>query len=322
MWQIKHGGLYLGHDQIAVAEQHRAREPFKAAWELLMGGVPASSDPDDLRYLHLLWNSLLAFFMGDSAGAASAIHALHDEPLLIYIPPDQPYLLTVSQSLVVAQCFEMLRGHSDWNPEVQTRWLEAFAGLVTELLADANEDGETIERSFIETIWGGLLAVAAGIVLEDEPLFDAGAAIYRRVIDESIRPQGHIPEVVENPDGFHQLLWAVNGLTLMAEAAAQVGVDLWGYTNRGVSVVTAGLYPLYFYYYAEKWPWGDPLPMEEVQALFRQHSGYLEMLNRHIGRPTKAIDLILKEIRPVFDLYDGGLTTLTHAAAPRRGLFG
>lgn len=322
MWQIKHDGLYFGREQIVLAEQNRAREPFKAAWELLTNGVPPSPDPDDARYLHMLWNSLFAFFMGDHAGAASAIHALHDEPLLIYIPPDQPYLLSISQTLVVAQCFEMLRGHPDWNQAGQAQWLEAFARLVNALLADTDEDGETVERSFIETIWGGLLAVAGGIVLEAEPLFESGAAIYRRVIDESIRPQGHIPQVVENPDGFHQLLWAVNGLTLMAEAAAQVGVDLWGYSNRGVSLVTAGLYPLYFYFYAEKWPWGDPIPVEETQTLFRQHSGYLEMLNRHIGRPTKAIDLVLKEIRPVFDLYDGGLTTLTHAAAPRRGLFG
>jgi hypothetical protein len=182
--------------------------------------------------------------------------------------------------------------------------------------------GDPEARNVVETIWAALLSIAAGVVLERQPAFEAGAVIYRSVVDHGIRPEGYLPAVVEGDDGFFNLLLAVKGLILMAEAARHVGVDLWGYHNRGVSAVTAGLYPLYFYFYPEKWPWGEPPALEAAQAFVREHAGVLEMLNRQIGRPTKAIDLILKDARPVFDAYGGGPTTLTHAPPPRRGLFG
>jgi hypothetical protein len=56
--------------------------------------------------------------------------------------------------------------------------------------------------------------------------------------------------------------------------------------------------------------------------LFREHAGFLEIIAEHYKPPLKAIQMIHDDLRPIFDPFGGGLTTLTHAPAPRRGLFG
>jgi hypothetical protein len=85
------------------------------------------------------------------------------------------------------------------------------------------------------------------------------------------------------------------------------------------------LYPLYYYFYPEKWQWNgtnpNTLDQPEVERLFRLHGSFLELLNHHIGQPTRAIDLILKELRPVVDIWGGGIPSLSHGVAIRRGLF-
>jgi hypothetical protein len=184
-----------------------------------------------------------------------------------------------------------------------------------------------------EALLRAALNMAAGIVLEREPIFEAGAQVYRQTIDHSVRPEGFIPRAVQVAEGqglAHQLL-SVAALVLMAEMAQHVGVDLWRYSNRGVSVLTAATYPLYYYFYPEKWPWGTEaeireghtaLEQEYATGLFRQHGGFLEMLNGRYDKPLRAIRLILKDIRPVVDVYGGGLTTLTHGLPERSGLFG
>ncbi|NJO82959.1 MAG: hypothetical protein HC828_09135 [Blastochloris sp.] len=113
----------------------------------------------------------------------------------------------------------------------------------------------------------------------------------------------------------------MNALTLIAEAATHAGVDLWRYQVRGVSLVTAGLYPIYFFYTTIKWKW-EPISPESVQSSFARHGGYLEML--YARTRSKDLKILLDELRPIYDARAGGLTTLSHGVVEkkRRSLFG
>jgi len=179
------------------------------------------------------------------------------------------------------------------------------------------------KESFVENLWMAALVLCAGIVLERDEIFTIGIDIYKDTIDNDIRPQGHMPRAIEGGHGgaLYRQIAAAAALAAMAEAAGQVGVDLWGYESRGVSATTAGIYPVYYFYTTEKWVWDKDVPVEDVQAWFRQFGGYLEFIKRRTG--LRDLNPVLQEMRPLFTPLVGGLTTLTHGVVlRRRGLFG
>lgn len=311
---IEHYGLYFSAAHVRAARKGRNHPPFKAAYALLNGREALDV------WSSVQWNALRWRFSEDNAAAARAADLLTG-PLLLPVDDDAPYLTEIMHTLLLAQAFEMLRDHPALPPGAQARWLDTFWGRVSALVRPPQD------CTFVEAIWSALLRMTAGIVLEREPVFEAGAEVFRAVIDTEVRPQGYMPAAVEDADGFQRFLLAVQGMVLMAEAARHVGVDLWRYHNRGVSVVTAGLYPLDYFHEPERWPWGEALEPEEAQRVFKQHAGYLEILHHQIRPlglrlPNQVIEKILGELRPVYDLYGGGLTTLTHGVSQRRGLFG
>jgi hypothetical protein len=306
---MEHCGLYFSKANITQAQKYAKRDPFKSAWELLRGNPPTT--PLALTQ----WHGLRYRFDSDQRAGEQAVHDLRGSPPSEH---DLSYLDTVMTTLTLAQCIELVRDHPAFSAVQRRQSQEMLAAQVEAL--NTVEDLHPVER-----IWLALLNLAAGIVLEDDTMTTDAAQVYRGVVDHGIHPQGFIRQAVEGQkDGgsLLRMLLAVKGLVLMAEAAKHIGADLWGYTNRGVSVVTAALYPLYYYYYPEKWQWDSDIDVEEAQRLFRTHGSYLEPLNAHIGRPTRAIDLILKEIRPVYDIWGGGLLTLSHGVPMRRGIFG
>ena len=63
------------------------------------------------------------------------------------------------------------------------------------------------------------------------------------------------------------------------------------------------------------------MTLENAQALYRRHSGLWEMAqHRHWSQDRQ---MLLNEIRPVYDLWGGGLVSLTHGTVePRRKRFG
>jgi len=309
MFNVSHLGLYFGISHVEQAKRQAQRLPYKAAWNTLHESTAAN----DLAIIQL--NGLRYRFENDRRAGEGAV-SLIENP--VGLNQDAVYWDSLAETIVTAQCYEMLRDHPAFSALKQTQWRDWFLERVTHF------NQKPFEMTQAESLWLGLLNVAAGIVLEDETVFEAGAAVYRQTIDESVRPEGYIAKAVETHDGqslMNQVLSA-QALVLMAEAAQHAGVDLWSYSQRGVSVLTATTYPLYYYFYPEKWPWETGLDLEYAAGLFRQHGGFLEILNRRYDRPLRAIRLILKDIRPVNDLYGGGLTTLTHGVAERRGLFG
>jgi hypothetical protein len=309
---MEHCGLYFSQVHIKTAQKYAKREPFKQAWEHLR-----THQPLDLLSSSQ-WNGLRYRFDDDKTSGEIAVSNLRDH-LLLSVEEDTPYIDGVMITLVMAQCFELVRDHPTYSPAAQEQWRETFIQRVSHLNTIATDELLQVER-----IWQNLMNLAAGIVLEEESIINQAVAYFHSIVDKEIRPQGFLPQAVEGKDGgsLLRMLLSVKGLVLMAEAAKQIDIDLWSIQNRGVSVVTAALYPLYYYYYPEKWQWDEGIELEEAQRLFKLHGSYLEPLNLHIGRETRAIDLILKEIRPIYDLWGGGLMTLSHGVPKRRGLFG
>ncbi|MFN8374639.1 MAG: alginate lyase family protein [Anaerolineae bacterium] len=295
-----HCGLYFGDEQIAAARKERGSKPLKQAWARLPELQPA----DDIAAV-IIGGFLYRFDDNSSAGMHAAAK-LYNAPL-----PADSTLNTFRTLAALAQGHEMLRPL--FSAEEQTRWQTDFAAHLGTLRTGA---------LYHEQLWYEALRLLAGIVLEQRAWVEAGAEVYRRVIREDIRPDGYIQEAVEGRDGegFFRHIVSTQALVLMAEAARHVGIDLWGYEQRGVSVVTAAAYPLYYYFYPQKWRWDKDLSEDTAQRIFRDSGGFLEMVNHQ--RPLHDIGLLLKEWRPVCDIYGGGLTTLSHGGTGKRGLFG
>lgn len=304
-----HCGLYFSSEHIQLAQRERNQEPFLSAWMYLR-------DREQSGATEALWSGLRYRFGGDEKAAEAAVRTL-----IKYTDSQHSqantYLDAIFETLALAQAFEMVRDLPAFEDTSQRQWLEFFMARVNTL--DHSDDKDTQ----VEMLWMSLLSLVSGVVLEDETAIEGSVEVFQRAVTEDIRPQGFIPRAVEGKDGgglYRQILSA-SALVLMAEAAAQIGIDLWGFTARGVSVVTGAMYPIYYFYTPEKWTWDVGIGVEESQNLFRQYGGYLEMLYRR----TRHKDLIplLQDLRPLYTPCAGGLTTLTHGVPEkRRGLFG
>jgi len=317
MFKPQHCGLIFTDTQIQQARLGKQKEPLKAAWEDLH--THQHSDP----LAQIQWLGWQYRFNGSIAAGEQAVTALHQAK----DTDDQhlPYFDALGRAFVLAQCFEMLRDHPTYEMGQQAQFLDVYFARISQL----NE--RVYEPTLLETLWIAVMNAAAAIVLERPPIFDQVATVYRNVIDTEVHPEGYLPKVVDYPEAqslTNQVLAAL-ALSLIAEMGANSGVDLWGYENRGVSALTAVTYPLYYYYYPEKWQWnGEPykpsdgVELETGQQIFRDHPGFMEIADRRYAKPLKAIEMILGELRPVYDFYGGGPLTLAYAKPKRRGLFG
>lgn len=305
---IEHCGLFFTREHIEVARRERDRDPLRDAWAYL-----AQREQTGLAAAQ--WYGLRALFTDDATAGAEAVEVVRDcidEDIIT----GQSFLEAVMSAVTLAQSFEMTRDHESWPALERRQWLDKYATLVGLIDASAQKDTPT------ELLWMALLNVVSGIVLEREASFEAGVNTFRQFIEDEVRPQGFITSAVAIKDGgtlYRQVLGA-QALVLMAEAAAHVGVDLWEYHVRGVSAMTAAMYPIYYFYTPEKWPWEPKLTVDRAQAVFHKHGGFLEIMNRR----TRHRDLrpLLEDLRPIYDPVSGGLVTLTHGLPARRGLFG
>ncbi len=306
MSAFTHFGLFFGPEHVRAARRDHDRSPLREAWARLQEPAPAGA----LAAAH--WDGLRWRFSDDLDAGERAVQALQQGAGWEDAPASS--FEQCGRALALAQTFEMVRDHPAFPASASAAWLEQFADYVAALSA-------TPPASLVEQIGLGAVAAAAGVVLERSDLLEAGADIFRRTVRDEVRPEGYLPALVEAGDGrgMERQLQAVAALTLTAEAAAQAGLDLWGYSARGVSLVTAGAYLIYYYYYPEAWRW-DAGQTPDAPGLFRRWGGFLEMLNRR-ARP-RDIRLLLDELRPIYQLDGGGLTTLTHGVSARRGWFG
>lgn len=312
---MNHCGLYFSPEDVRAVQSQQARPPLKAAFERL-ADHPVSGVGSLLR-AGFLWRFLNNSQAGE--GALLPLERAIDQP---NSAPNASLIDRIGNLMTLAQTYELLRDHPAFERTSHDHWRDAFAEQVRAINAEAGPSD-----SLVDEIWTALLNAAAGIVLEEPKRLHAAAGVFEAVVRDEVRPQGHIARVVEQHGGSsvgRQILSA-SALVLMAEAAAHSGenLDLWSYAVRGVSAATAAIYPIYYFYTTEKWKWDADLAPETVQQWFRQHGGYLEIVYRRTG--LKDVATVLEDLRPIFDEWGGGYTTISHGAArdvrPRRGLF-
>lgn len=311
MVDLMHGGLFFSEQQLTTARKYAGRVPFAAAWGLLRGAAhPPFTPAEGLPTAQ--WDGLRYRLDGDQNAGERAVLALGDLP---FTPDDLPYAQAAAHTLIYAQCLTLVQDH----PALAARWPAQQAHLSERITALNQPD---FALTLVDTLWQAAMNMAAGIVLGREPLVTAAAQVYRDTIDTEVHPEGYFPKIVQaGADSLAQQVQAVKALVLLAEMAAHAGGDLWPYHRRGVSVLTAATYSLYYYFYPEKWQWEPGLDLDDAAALFRQHGGFLEIINGRYEKPLRAVRLILKDLRPIYDFTAGGLTGLTHGVPERRGLF-
>lgn len=304
--EYTHFGLIFTAQDVLNAQTHRDEAPYKTAWEQFES---IASDAAVQANIHqrTLYNALRWRVLGDvQAGEAALIDfpvAWSDQNAAVSLP-----------TFGLIQAYESLRDHP------------AHRSALTALIHDAlphfahAETDDTVTRA-----WKNALQMAVGVTLENSALIESAVYDVKTII-ESIHPAGYIPSVIQarpdDPQNFSDTVQTVHALTLAAEVGAHIGIDLWTHEKRTVSLMTAAFYPLYYYYYPEKWKWAEGLLMMDSQPVIQAAAGYLELVNRR-RQNVRAVNLILNDIRPILSL-NGGATTLTHHPAPppkRRGWF-
>lgn len=200
----------------------------------------------------------------------------------------------------------MLRDHPAWEASWRDQIADGLSGV--------SETGEALSA-----LWLAALTMAAGVLLGSDEHIERGAAAYRRAVARQIHPEGYFRGITDIADGqqlYEAQVSATGALVSLAEMAGQVGLDLWSYDSRAVSVSTAATYTHFYYFFPEKWRWEAGLTRERTQAIMRREGAFMELVNRRA--PPQGIEQFLAEQRPLFCAWGGGMTTLTHGLAPEK----
>jgi|GEM_PF-419299 len=318
--QYTHYGLIFTAQDVENAKTHRDQTPYADAWAQFEA-IPSSLHfQNDVLVDKCIYNALRWRLLGDVDSGALALENFSAACDIVGAQPSF-YFIWVKMWFGLIQAYECLRDHPAYDPLLQSTLSDAAFQWVGVFSPMPEYDPTTQSMA-----WQYAVRMAIGVALENTALVESTAARVRALI-ETIHPAGFIPSVIsQRPNdlsNFDDTLKTIHGLALAAEVAAHVGIDLWGHQKRAVSLMTAAFYPLYYFYYPEKWKWGEGLTLETVQGMFRSHAGFLELINRR--RPNvRAVNMILTELRPVIDLTGGGALTLTHQPLPskKRGFFG
>jgi hypothetical protein len=322
MFQPIHCGLFFTDEHIQQARDQRDAEPFRAAWAVLR----------QRRQVDLLplvqWQGLLYRFDDDADAGVRAVRILQQDDLMPANPANG--LELAAAALTQAQCFEMVRDHPEFTQPGE--WMQRFRAIVDDLNRAAGD------WLYSEQVWLNALNLAAGIVLEDEAMFAQAVDVFKEIIRHDVHPDGYIRKAMQGQkhESLMRMLLTAQALLLTAEMASHAGEDLWAFNERRVSALTPMPYLLYYYYYPEKWRWDaetedDTVPeegesrieIEAAQALYKRHAGMWEIAQLQSWSRDRQV--LLDEIRPVYDLWGGGLVTLTHGTLEQKrkrfGLF-
>ena len=246
-------GLFHSAADLQLARSNREREPIRGALVRL-----ETSDADRLA------RAQLAALRGQIHDDAQAGYAAAEALAAADFGPDTlENLRGVKRAIGWLSLLAMLRDHPAWQPA----WHDRVADI-----QDWLDDGCN-SREAERELWLGALRMAAGALLEDDKLIRQGAAVYRRAVDEIIHPEGYlkgIADLAEAPKRYEAQLSGACALVLLAEMAGLLGVDLWSYDNRAVSIFTAVTYTHFYYYFPEKWRWEADLSRERTLAAARR----------------------------------------------------
>ena len=324
MFEPRHYGLYFSEAQGKRTREQRDAEPLRSAWDALRRRRPTT------LLLQAQQEALLYRLAGDEDAGARALRSLQVEET--EAAQGAGHLAQIVALLTQAQCHEMLHDHPAFT--ARAAWLQGFAERARVRL---NADAELLH---VERMWLNALRLASAIVLEDEGRFTRACDVFRDCVQHDLHFDGYIRAAAQGKRGgsLGRMLLTAQALALCAEAGTLAGEPLWYFDDRGVSALTPMPYLLYYYWYPEKWRWdgdseGDEVPQEgagapraeEARELYRRHAGLWELAQAR--SPSRDVQLLLDELRPVFDEWGGGPLTLTHAGVRKasgrgRRLFG
>lgn len=291
--------LYFSQNDLDLARENREREPVKGALPLL------DAPPDDPLEAAQI-QALNFLFREDEKVGRAALSRLKASGARL---DDSPSPAALRRQLGWLSVMSMLQAHPQWPT--------AEAACYAAQLEAAKRHKDALEESDLEYhCWLMAVLMALDIVMENENTFKNSADFYRKCVDDCIHPEGYFRGIVDidgASETFAAQLSATGAMALMAEMAGQNGVDLWGYSNRGVSLITAATYTFYYYFFPERWKWEDGLTREQTMSLMRRDGAFFEMVNRR--SPLRGVEQLFAEQRPYFSAY-AGLTSLTHGLAP------
>ena len=289
-------GLFHREADLRLARENREREPIRGALALLEA---VEADPLVNAYKAALRGQLIET-LEPGYRAAAALSQVN----LIGGRPD---LNGIKRALAWLSAAALLRNHPAWG--------SSWRGQIAQLLDGPAGDDET--GVTLTALWRGALTMAAGILLEGDEAIDLAAAVYRRAVERRIHPEGYfrgIADLADAPARYEAQVSATGALVLLAQMAELVGLNLWAYDSRAVSISTAVAYTHFYYFFPEKWRWEAKLSRERAIAIMRREGAFMELVNRR--NPPQGIEHFLAEQRPLFCAWGGGLTTLTHGLAP------
>jgi hypothetical protein len=303
-----HYGLIFTSAHIETAHENKDEAPFHHAWSFL-NNHQLQSDIDQL--LINAWRYRLL----DNTNAGDFV--INDFRInYAWGSVDQQAESVIAQSkafFALSQAYELARIHPDL---ADLAWLNGYRQKFDALPVPDESD-------IISGLWYSVARMAAGVVLEDQALIEASAEHFRQTISTEIHPEGNFRTAVKVDPESQSLtnqVFGTQALVLMAEMAEHIGLDLWGYQDRGVSALTPATYTTFYFFYPDQWRWNGSefRPSEGVShefgaSLFKNNAGFLEIISRRYDKPFKAGSMALDTLRPVYDVYGGGLTTLTHA---------
>ena len=282
--------LFFSHDDLTLARENADREPVQSALAML-----DSSPEEPLARAQIL--ALRNVWHNDAKDGENAL------AILRAIEAGDSGLRALQVALGKLSALAMLRDVAGCD--------EAIDNAISHL-PQADEDDALCGY------WAAAVGMAVGCLQDGESDILAAAEVYRRAIDEHVHPEGYIRGIVDmehGGDGRHSYsrqLSATCALALIAEMTGRRGHDLWSHEKRAVSIHTAAAYTHYYYFYPERWRWGDGLTREHTSTAMRNEGAFFELVNRR--QPPRGIDALFAERRPMFCAHGGGLTTLTHGA--------
>ncbi len=316
--------LYLDDGLIAAASKALDREPIASAVAFLKaqpGEVirqkPAPTRQDKaatqpiLRRVTTPQEDMLiqAYrwrFLEDAEAGMAAASALFESRYGLI--PAEAASDSLRQWVSAVQIADLLSAEPHFASQADAWYQAAYEQLVA-LRREASD--HLLHRAWLH------LANLLWAQLEGDPDSSATAINHLRALVDDIHPEGYVKGVLtakEAERNFQQMLELTGVLCLAAEAAERINGDLWRYQNRGVGISTAVAYVVSFYFYPQKWRWEGPLEEAFVVEQLTQHGAFLELAERRA--PLRATALLLDDLRPMFSLSLGGLTTLTHGAPP------
>ncbi len=297
-------GLIFTDTHIQNARKNKKRTPHQAAWEQLLSSSRAGD-----AWQQVQWDAWRYQFNADLRAGEQGILTFQNLPLPDHLPT----------LFIALQAYAMLQSHPAFQP---SDWLTQCRQQL---------DQQDAPSDIVDHLWYAVIQTAIGVITSDDTCIQYGVDTLKHTVDKSIHPEGYLPAAVKTgPESvaLQRQIQSVQALILIAEMCEHIGINLWQYNNRGVSIMTAATYPLYYYFYPEKWQWNgeewkpsDGIDEATAKRIFQTHAGFLELVRRHYTPPLKAIQMMLDDLRPIYDPFCGGFVTLSHAEAKRRMLF-